>query len=460
MKRLNLGISFLILLALTIIQACSNTQKIEIPKPEETPAERMPFDVPTSFINVGVSLTWAELEKQVNAVMPDKIIDDKEFNKDGLKVHLTKTGPIKISFKINQIQTSVPVNARVWYRYGALGVYDIKEFRMKGIVNLLSVVKLEECAMTTRTKIDKINWQENPTMEFYGRKVPVGFAVDPVIEMNSSSIANGIDGSLREMLDFKPMLIDYLQGFREPILLSEEYKMWLQIMPLAFLTTPLRMNNEQIQLDINLRAKMKTVMGKKPKKQDAIGDIHFKSDAPMRKDIEVILPVETDYDELNELFTNQLKGTVLYDGKKDVVLQEIKLWHSDRKLVIGVRIDGKVKGWLYLRGVPKYNAEKFELYLDELDYHVNTKNVLAKSLSWMLSGKVLKLIKDNSKYSIKQDLDDLKMELNQQLNGFKPHEAIELRFKMTGLSFDQMYMTNEGIITQYKMLAMMGAKIG
>lgn len=460
MKKLKYTYGLLALVSLLIIQACSGAQKIEIPKPEETAAERIPFDVPISFISVGVSLTWAELEKQVNAVMPDKIMDDKEFNKDGLKIHLTKTGPIKIAFKINQIQTSVPVNARVWYRYGALGMYDVKEFRMKGVVNLLSIVKLEECAMSTRTKIDKINWEENPTMEFYGRKVPVGFAVDPLIEMNAKSIASGIDGSLKEMLDFKPMLVDYLQGFREPILLSEEYKMWLQVTPLAFLTTPLRMNAQQIQLDINLRAKMKTVMGNKPAKQDPIGDIHFKSDTPMRKDIEMVLPVETDFAELNELFTNQLEGTVLYDGKKNVVLEEIQLWHSDRKLVIAVRIDGKVKGWLYLRGVPKYNEESFEIYLDELDYHVNTKNVLVKSLSWMLSGKVLKLIKDNSRYSIKQDLDDLKKELNQQLNGYKPQESVELKFRLSGLNFDQLYMTDDGIITTYSLKALMAAKIG
>jgi hypothetical protein len=180
----------------------------------------------------------------------------------------------------------------------------------------------------------------------------------------------------------------------------------------------------------------------------------------LRKDIEVVLPVETPYLELNELFTNQLKGTILYDGKKDVTLEEIKLWHSEKKLIIAIRIDGKVQGWLFLRGIPKYNAETSEIYLDELDYHVNTKNVLVKSLSWMLSGKVLKLIKENSKYSIKQDLDDMKKEMNQQLNGMKPHESVEIKFKMTGLSFDQLYMTDDGIITQFKMLALMGAKIG
>lgn len=446
--------------SISIWISCSNTQKIEIPKPEETVAEKIPFDVPVSNIGFTVALTWIELEKQVNDLMPTKIMDDKDFNKDGLKVHLTKTGPVKFALKINQIQTTIPVSARVWYRYGALGIYDIKEFRMKGLVNLISFVKIEECAMSTRTKIDKIFWEESPSMEFYGKKVPVGYAIDPIIEMNANSISKSIDNELKEMLDFKPLLMEYLQGFREAVNISEEYKLWIQVSPQAFLTTPLRMNATQIQLDVNLRARIMTTMGKKPVKQVVITDILFKSDTPVRKEIEIILPTETPYEELNELFTKQLKGTILYDGKKDVTLEEIKLWHSEKKLIIAVRVGGKVKGWLFLRGTPKYNIETSEIYLDDLDYHVNTKNVLVKSLSWMLSGKVLKLVRDNAKYAIKQDLDDLKKEMNQQLNGYKPHESVEIKFRLLSMKFDQLYMTNEGVITQFQIMALMGAKVG
>jgi hypothetical protein len=442
------------------LESCSNSKKIEIPKPDETPAEKIPYDIPVSNIAFTVALKWIELERQVNEIMPIKIMDDKDFNKEGLKVHLTKTGPIRFALKINQIQTSIPVSARVWYRYGALGVYDIKEFRMKGLVNLISLVKFEESAVTTRTKIDKIHWEESPTMEFYNKKVPVGYAVDPIIEMNSAAIAKSIDNELKSMLDFKPLLLQELQVFRDPIIMSEEYKLWIQVNPLAFLTTPLRMNADQIQLDVNLRARIITTMGNKPPKQALFKDIQFKSDSPVKKEIEVILPVETPFNELSELFTNQFKGTVLYDGRKAVTLEEIKMWHSERKIIFAVRLDGKVKGWLFLRGTPKYNPENYELYLDELDYHVNTKNVLVKSLNWLLSGKVLQLFKQNARYSLRQDLEDLKKDLNQNINGFKAAPSIEVKFRATGIQFEQLYISNDGIITQFLMSALMAAKIG
>jgi hypothetical protein len=77
-------------------QACSSSKKIDIQKPAETKAEEMPYEIPHSFINLSVSLTWKELMKQANALMPVQIMDDKEFNGDGLKVNLKKTGDIGI----------------------------------------------------------------------------------------------------------------------------------------------------------------------------------------------------------------------------------------------------------------------------------------------------------------------------------------------------------------------------
>lgn len=441
-------------------QACSSSKKIDIQKPLETKAEEMPYEIPNSFINLSVSLTWKELMKQANALMPVQIMDDKEFNGDGLKVNLKKTGDIGISFVINQVQISMPVSARVWYRYGAFGAYDVKEFRMQGTVYLLAHSIIDEMAIKTKTRIDRIQWEQNPTLVFYGKNVPMGFVIDPILKSQSSNIASGIDGALKQLLDFKPLIKDELQAFRDPILLSEEYKMWLQIVPLSLVSSPLRMNNEKIMLDLSMSTKLKTTLGKQPAKAQKFNDLHFKSDTPIVKETAIKLPVETDYDELSALFTKTLKGMPLYEGKKKVYLDSIQLWHNDSKLLIGVQTSGAVSGWVYLRGVPKFNETTSELYLADLDYHVNTKNVLVKSVNWLLSGKILKMIQDNAKYSLKKDLEDLKKELNTQLNGYSPMEALLVKFKLQKFDFNQIHLSNSAIITLFDIKALIRAEVG
>lgn len=450
----------LIFIFLWINHGCSNSKKLTIPKPDETKAEELPYEIPSSSINLSVSLTWKELSKQVNSLMPIQILEDKEFNEDGLKVHLKKTGDINISYSNNKIQTIVPLNARVWYKYGAFGLYDEKEFRMQGKVHLSSATEFNELALKTITKIERIDWEQNPILVFYGKNVPMGLVIDPIINSQSGKIATAIDNSLKDILDFKPMLKDELQVFRDAILLSQEFNMWLQITPLSLVTSPLVLTKDKILLDVSMSAKMKTTLGKKPQQASKFNNLNFKSDVPRIKETQIELPVETGYEELSGLFSKNLKGLALYEGKKKVYIDSIRLWHSDSKLIIGVQTVGAVSGWIYLRGVPKFNPETSEIYLSELDYHVNTKNVLVKSLNWLMSGKILKLIQENSKYSLKKDLSDLKSELSKQLDGYRPMESILVKFKLNAFDFKEIHLTNSAIVTIFNIQALIKTEIG
>ncbi len=449
------------LIAFLTLQGCANSKKIDILRPEATQAAAIPYEIPNSALNMSVTITWKELAKQANAQIPTQIIEDKDFNKDGIKVNLKKTGDLGISFLVNQVQLTVPLNARVWYRYGALGFQDEKEFRMQGTVYLLAHTSLEEMAIKTKTKIERIVWDQNPAMMFYGSSVPVGYVIDPIIKNQAANIGNAIDQALKNLLDFKPMLRDELQVFREPIQLSEAHKMWLQITPLSLVSSPMRMNKDLVTMDFSLATKLKTSLGKKPATSEKFNNLSFKSEDPVVKETQIRLPVETDYDELSALFTRELKGTPLYEGKrKKVYLDSIQLWNNDEKLIIAVQTKGAVNGWIYLRGIPKYNEATTEIYLAELDYHVNTKNVLVKSMNWLLSGKILKLIQDNAKYAIKQDLDNLKKELTNQLNGYKPMESMLIKFKLQALDFDKIHLTSQGIISIFTIRALIRTEIG
>ena len=448
---------------LTLIteSGCGSSKKIEIPQPNETASVPMPYEIPNSAINIGLSLTWKELAKQVNTLMPAQIMDDKDFNKDGLKLNIKKTGDINISFLVNQIQTAIPMSARVLYRYGVFGAYDTKEVRMQGTVYLLSYITIDEMAIRTKTKIDRIEWEQNPSLIFYGSNVPIGFIIDPILKNQSSNIASGIDDALKSVLDFKPIIKDQLQFFRDPILLSKELSMWLQVTPSTLATSPLKMNKQLVELDITMNTKLKTTLGKQPAQSSKFSNLSFKTETPALKETQIKLPIETDYTELSNLFTSKMKGQAIYENKnKKVFLDSIKLWHSDQKLLIGVKTTGAVSGWIYLKGVPKYNSSNSELYLDELDYDVSTKNFLVKSVNWLLSGKILGLFKENSKYSLRTDLDNLKKELSKQLNGYKPIDSVVIKFKLNALDFEQIHLTNSAIVSIFDIRAMIKTEVG
>jgi hypothetical protein len=49
---------------------------------------------------------------------------------------------------------------------------------------------------------------------------------------------------------------------------------------------------------------------------------------------------------------------------------------------------------------------KQEIYFDELDYVLDTKNKLMRTADWLAQGLILRKIKENCRYSIKTNLDE------------------------------------------------------
>jgi len=447
-----------IILAL-ILQACGNTRNINIQRPMNTSSNIQQPQAKRSHIHMGLNITWTELQRQINTNMPKVLMDDKEFNEDGLKVLLIKEGDLALKYQNKKVLSEIPLDVKVWYRYGALGVYDVREFRMKGTVYLSSVLSMRDFAIKTKTEIGKIVWKEDPKMMFFGKEMPVGFIVNKMINKESETIAAAIDKALEELMDFKPLIEEQLTALRDPILISEDYKIWLQTQAVRIESTPLSLNANKIELDVVLHALVKTTLGQKPMYTKP-NDISYRNTTEVKKEIDVHLPVETSYSELSKLFTQKLKGMVLHEGKKPVVLDSIDLWHSEGKLVVAAQLSGRVKGWLYMRGVPKFNEEKQEIYLDELEYHINTKNALVKTLSWMLSGKILKLMQENARYCITKDLNELKTELTKTLNSYSPFEGTKLKFNISQLKFEELLMSNDGIVTRFQILANLSVLVG
>ncbi len=94
---------------------------------------------------------------------------------------------------------------------------------------------------------------------------------------------------------------------------------------------------------------------------------------------------------------------------------------SNFKLVLKVYLTGKVKGikykgWLYLTGTPTYNALTNELSLPDLDYTLETRNILLRIANWLLNSRVRQILQDRAKWDISQTLSSVKQNLQAAIN--------------------------------------------
>jgi len=118
-----------------------------------------------------------------------------------------------------------------------------------------------------------------------------------------------------------------------------------------------------------------------------------------------------------------------YYAKKGYTIGEVELYPSNNKVVVAIEVlrarSGKHKAHLYLWGVPKYDVQQQQIYLDDLRFTAQTKDVALKFARWIMHPTIMKRLRANTRFDASEDL----AEIQRQLNAF----VIEEEFgRLTG----------------------------
>ncbi len=105
-----------------------------------------------------------------------------------------------------------------------------------------------------------------------------------------------------------------------------------------------------------------------------------------------------------------------YYAKHGYTIGQCSIYPSQNKAVVEIEVlqkkTNKRKAMLYLAGIPKYDANQKEIYLEELEFTSKTKNILAKFAKWLLQPNIMKQLETNTRFSLSQNLIDLQKQLN------------------------------------------------
>ena len=100
-----------------------------------------------------------------------------------------------------------------------------------------------------------------------------------------------------------------------------------------------------------------------------------------------------------------------------------------------------------------------EIYFDELNYVLDTKSVLLKSANWLLQGTILNKIKESCRYSIQENLDEGKKNMEPYLNNYSPMKGVFVNGSLDDFNFEKVELTNKAIIAFITTSGKMNIKI-
>lgn len=439
---------FSIYLLLISFISCSTAKKIEALIPISTESASMVYKNKTSFIAMPIEITIQDIQKQLNKNLNGLLYEDGSFEDDNTKMKIWKTGNIQLEEKYGFIYSQIPLKILATVKYGTdfLGLYDTKDIYLNGIITLKSKTHLTNWKLTTNSTIEKLEWNESPSIIISGKLIPITYLINPAISMFKSKIATEIDNAIDATCDFKPNVLDALEVLSKPFLVNDAYETWFKLHPIELYDTAAILKGDKITMQMGLKCIMQTMVGEEPKNNFNKNNIVLKPVSSMPDKINASIAAVSTYKNASEVITKNFKGETFTSGSRSVTVQKVEIWQKENKLIIALDLIGSLNGTIYLSGFPNYNSVTREIYFDDLDYVLNTKSILLKSANWLAQGSILNKIKENCRYSIRENLEEAKQNMLPYLNNYSPNKGIFVNGTLNDFEFEKVELSNDAII--------------
>jgi hypothetical protein len=149
--------------------------------------------------------------------------------------------------------------------------------------------------------------------------------------------------------------------------------------------------------------------------------------------------------EAERLAKNMMVGQVFESGKKKVKVEDVALWGNNDKVVVNSKLSGSFNGNIYFIGRPAFNAEKNQIEVKDLDFHVDTRSFLMRSASWIFQGTIKRKMMQSMVFPLESQITELKSSVQQTLYNYEIQPGVVLHGNLDSLAVLDTRVTPTGI---------------
>ncbi len=232
---------------------------------------------------------------------------------------------------------------------------------------------------------------------FFGRDVTQKIVdrVKEEVQLSVDELKQTIAGI--NIRSYMQMAWDSLQnGYRVPGI------GYLNINPEALRFSSIDTRNDSLFISIGLSATPEL----KPDPQLLKRPLPNLKDFSQRKGFNFYIAELLPYDSLNALVNANIAGKEFQVGKglikKTIRIDSVSLKGGEEKVFVKVGVSKSARGFFYLEGKPAWDPVTQKIFLDDLDFHMQSKQLLLKAANYLLDDFIISKIRAYTTF----DLDD------------------------------------------------------
>jgi hypothetical protein len=214
---------------------------------------------------------------------------------------------------------------------------------------------------------DGFRWSEPPILHVLGRDIPLAKYVEPRIRAQLAHLRARALSSARA-LDLHDKAATAWQHVFEPIKLSDDPEIWLQIIPESAAFAGVRADKQVLKGSLELSGNAETFVGRSPPAVTPTPLAPLGTDVAAPGTFDIILPVHVSYDTIRQ----KVMDVVAAAPKGETTIRDVQIYPSNGKIIVGLRVaktsdtDANVGEWVYLSATPQVDADGQSLKLPDL----------------------------------------------------------------------------------------------
>ncbi|HNW53806.1 MAG TPA: DUF4403 family protein, partial [Bacteroidales bacterium] len=289
--------------------------------------------------------------------------------------------------------------------------------------------------------------------------LPITYIADMIIKYNTQTINTAIDAGLTQSLDLKSNVKQAWIEMQKPMLLSEEYGLWLKVTPKSISALPITGGKGIIKHTSSIQAVTECYTGKQPPYQLNGTLPELATVTKMNDDFVANVVSYIGYDYLDSVTRQMLVNTSYDFGKKKIKIINVSVYGNENKMIIATDVTGSINGKLYFAGIPSYRASDSSIILKDLQFAMQTKNVLLKSASWLANSEIEKVIGRKMSYPVGSDIRETYDMMVQSLKRYEIGEGFFLTGTLGNLEVQQPILVPAGIVAPVSIKGKLAVKL-
>ena len=411
-----------------------------------------------STVNVPVSIALRDVERQINTQVNGLIFESNTFDtpapdgSDPMHLKVWKRGAIGVSAAggaDSLFRFVVPL--KIWAKAGKriFGFLQSADTEFEITIRFATRFSIDpDWSVATQTTAEGYDWGSKPTIRLAGFSIPITGIVGGLIDKNLGTITKALDQQVRQQIDLRTPVLQAWNTVRQPYLLSDTYRTWLQVVPRRVLITPLRFEGNAIRTMIGIEGYTLTSVGTKPEVKPAVSLPDLLVVPNVKDDFQVSILSESTYEEAAKLASETFVGKKFefQDGRYHVTIRDIDLYGQNENLIIKAGLVGSVTGDIYLKGRPYYDPATKTIALKDLQYDLETSSLLQRTASWLLKGTLARILEKQFTIPVSDQLTDIQKSMQAQLKNNQLAKGVVLNGIINEVRPDGVYLTPTAIL--------------